>query len=149
MLNPGNKTGNGGEITEEESLRVDCSTSSWAFHRMVRCLSETEEQTHLILAVECILPQQCIAGFSTYLRRSNCFVLSSQPAASSSSFLHKGAPPLNKEAHFAMSQCVFWYSAAQDLAQTLSTRTLSWSKGPLMAGEGTKKATLAGVGLPG
>ena len=93
MLNPGNKTGNGGEITEEESLRVDCSASSWAFHRMVRCLSETEEQTHLILAVECILPQQCIAGFFTYLRRSNCFVLSSQPAASSSSFLHKGAPP--------------------------------------------------------
>ena len=96
MLNPGNKTGNGGEITEEESLRVDCFASSWAFHQVVSSLSETEEQTHLILAVECILPQQCIAGFFTYLGRSNCFVLSSQPAASSSSFLHKGAPPLNQ-----------------------------------------------------
>ena len=92
MLNPGNKTGNGGEITEEKSLRVDYFASSWAFHQVVSSLSETEEQTHLILAVECILPQ-CIAGFFTYLGRSNCFVLSSQPAASSSSFLHKGAPP--------------------------------------------------------
>ena len=35
MLNPGNKTGNGGEITEEESLRVDCFASSWAFHQVV------------------------------------------------------------------------------------------------------------------
>ena len=53
---------------------------------------------------------------------------------------HSISSRTNKEAHFAMSQCVFWYSAAQHLAQTLSTRTLTWSKDPLMAGEGTKKS---------
>ena len=121
----------------------------------VRCLSETEEQTHLILAVECILPQQCIAGFFTYLRRSNCFVLSSQPAASSSSFLHKGAPPLNRFKNKQRSSLcdesvpVLVFSSTRSCSNTEHPYLVSWSKGPLMTAEDTKKATLAGVGLPG
>ena len=150
MLNPGNKTGNGGEITEEESLRVDCFASSWAFHQVVRCLSETEEQTHLILAVECILPQ-CIAGFFTYLRRSNCFVLSSQPAASSSSFLHKGAPPLNRFKNKQRSSLcdesvpVLVFSGTRSCSN-IENAYINLVKRPF---NGQKKATLGGVGLPG
>ena len=132
MLNPGNKTGNGGEITEEESLRVDCFASSWAFHRMVRC---------------CQRQRGKLTSFSPW----NAFCRNALPASShicedptALFFLHN-RPPLrlhfctkvhhhsigsrtNKEAHFAMSQCVFWYSAAQDLAQTLSMRTLTFGQ---------------------